>query len=276
MDALKEYILKKRPAGPLYMPYLTAGDPDFRATVDFACAMIDAGADLLELGIPFSDPTADGPVIQAAMVRAMENADFSLERVFQCASEIHQARPEVPIVFLSYMNPVFRGFAHEAGSGGSALERFLLRSRQSGVLGIVIPDLPADQPEAEEFQKTAARFGIAQIFMSAPNTSPARLAKLRERGKGFIYHVTSYGVTGERSELPPEIASQIASVREATGLPVFAGFGFSRPEQAASVRSAADGVIVGSLHHRLIEEQGRAAIDALSRSTASFVQALRG
>lgn len=273
MDKLKDYILKKRAQGPLYMPYLTAGDPDFASTVRFACGMIDAGADLIELGIPFSDPTADGPVIQAAMVRAMENADFSLERIFQCAREIHEARPDVPIVFLSYMNPVFRGFAHKSDR---PLEAFLAEAARAGIQGIVIPDLPADQPEAIEFFRVSERFQIAQIFMSAPNTSPARLSDLRKHGRGFIYHVTSYGVTGERSELPPEVKTQMKAVRESTGLPVFAGFGFSRPEQAEAVKAVADGVIVGSLHHRLIQEKGAGALEAISESTAAFVKALRG
>jgi tryptophan synthase alpha chain len=267
MTALEQYIREKRKSGPLYMPYLTVGDPDFDSTVRFACAMIEEGADLIELGIPFSDPTADGPVIEAAMVRAMARPDFSLERVFSVAAEIHRIHPEVALVYLSYMNPVFSGF-----SGG--VTEFVRRSAECGVRGIVIPDLPVDQPEAADFKKAGETFGVCQIFLSAPNTDPERLKALRSGG-GFIYHVTSYGVTGERKELPPEVSAQIERVRTATGLPVFAGFGFSTPAQAASVRHAADGVIVGSLHHRLIQEKGPAAIDDLRAVTRGFVQALR-
>lgn len=267
MNALTRYILEKRKAGPLYMPYLTAGDPDFDSTTAFACAMVEEGADLLEIGIPFSDPTADGPVIEAAMVRAMERSDFSLERIFKTAEEIHAKHPSVPIIWLSYMNPVFCGFA-----GG--LDEFLRRSASAGVRGIVIPDLPVEAPEAEEFARSGEKYGVCQIFMSAPNTSESRLKALGKAG-GFIYHVTSYGVTGERRELPPEIPAQIERVRSITGLPVFAGFGFSRPDQAAAVRSAADGVIVGSLHHRLIAEKGTGAGPDLRAATRGFVQALR-
>ncbi len=267
MTALEQYIREKRKKGPLFMPYLTVGDPDFDSTVRFACAMIEEGADILELGIPFSDPTADGPVIEAAMVRSMARPDFSLERIFAAAAEIHRAHPEVPIVWLSYMNPVFCGF-----SGG--VSEFVRRSAECGVRGIVIPDLPADQPEAAAFKAAGEKSGVCQIFLSAPNTAPARLRGLRGGG-GFIYHVTSYGVTGERKELPPEISAQIELVRQATGLPVFAGFGFSTPDQAAAVRDSADGVIVGSLHHRLIQEKGTAATDDLRASTRGFVQALR-
>lgn len=267
MTALETYIREKRKSGPLYMPYLTVGDPDFESTVRFGCAMIEEGADVLELGIPFSDPTADGPVIEAAMVRAMARPDFSLERVFAAAAEIHRTHPLVPLVWLSYMNPVFCGFP-----GG--VSEFLRRSAECGVRGVVIPDLPADQPEAEAFKASGEKYGVAQIFLSAPNTDPERLRALR-RGGGFIYHVTSYGVTGERKELPPEIKEQIERVRDVTGLPVFAGFGFSTPAQAASVRDSADGVIVGSLHHRLIQEKGTAALEDLRASTRAFVQALR-
>lgn len=264
---LKEFILEKRKRGPLYMPYLTVGDPDFDSTVKFASAMIEEGADILELGIPFSDPTADGPVIEAAMVRAMGRSDFSLERVFSAAMDIHRAHPEVPLVWLSYMNPVFAGFA-----GG--LKEFLQRSAAAGIRGIVIPDLPADQPEAGQFAEAGKSAGVAQIFMSAPNTDPARLRAL-QGGSGFLYHVTSYGVTGERRDLPPEVSAQIALARRESGLPVFAGFGFSRPEQAAAVRDAADGVIVGSLHHRIIQEKGAGSVDDLRSATRGFVQALR-
>lgn len=264
---LKEFILERRKHGPLYMPYLTVGDPDFDSTVQFASAMIQEGADILELGIPFSDPTADGPVIEAAMVRAMARADFSLERIFASAAAIHKAHPQVPLVWLSYMNPVFAGFA-----GG--VKEFLQRSAEAGIRGIVIPDLPKDQPEAAEFARAGESLGVAQIFMSAPNTDPARLRALRG-GSGFVYHVTSYGVTGERRDLPPEVAAQIERARKESGLPVFAGFGFSRPEQAAAVREAADGVIVGSLHHRIIQEKGTASAEDLRAATRGFVQALR-
>jgi len=258
------------------MPYLTMGDPSFSDTIVFAGAMIEAGADLIELGIPFSDPTADGPVIQAAMVRAMAQSDFSLDRIFETAAAIHKEHPSIPLVFLSYMNPVFRGFALESKNPLESLEMFLRKCRDSGVAGIVIPDLPLDQPEARMFAQVSEQFDICQIFMSAPNTGEDRLRNLKGRAHGFVYHVTSYGVTGERAELPPAVKGQIHLARNLTGLPIFAGFGFSRPEQAAAVRDSADGVIVGSLHHRIIQEKGSAATAELAASTRAFVAALKG
>ncbi len=270
---------------PAYMPYLTVGDPNFAATVDFAVRMIDAGADLMELGIPFSDPTADGPVIQAAMQRALRQPDFSIERVFEVARAIHEARPNIPLILLTYLNPVLTGFLVRRGANqatrnafdpASNLRRFLQECASSGVAGLVIPDLPHDQPEAQLLRRLGPDHGVHQILMVAPNTSERRFRGICRNASGFIYYVTSLGVTGERSGLPDDLAQNVERVRRESGLPVLAGFGISKPEQARTLRGILDGVIVGSLHHRLIEEQGTQAGDALAQATAAFVSALGG
>ena len=277
MFDLAEYIRNRQQTTgrPVYMPYLTVGDPNFDATVEFALAMVDAGADILELGIPFSDPTADGPVIQAAMVRALAHPDFSLDRIFEVTAKIHAARPDVPLVFLSYVNPVVRGFAREGIDESASLAMFLDKCRETGVRGLVLPDLPFDQPESTMLREMARARGVSQVLMAAPNTSPARFKAICKNASGFLYYVTSYGVTGERKSLPEDTQANIDRLRAKSGVPILAGFGISRPEQVVPLRSAVDGVIVGSLHHRIIEEQGAGATDRLREATSGFVDALR-
>lgn len=285
---LSDYIRSKSVDGAVYMPYLTVGDPSFAATEEFGVEMIDAGADLLELGAPFSDPTADGPVIQAAMVRAMANPGFSIERVLESIQRIHDARPETPLVILSYCNPVLNGFRRgdgrvRLGAGAThsdselqaALEEFLDRSARAGVRGLVLPDLPFDSPEGEFLREAALNRGIAPILMVAPNTGEDRLKRICAAAEGFIYYVTSLGVTGMRSELPPELKDRVRRVQDLSGLPVLAGFGFSTPEQAGEAARALDGVIVGSLNHRIIAEQGARAGAELARITREFKAAAR-
>ncbi|MCR9144507.1 MAG: tryptophan synthase subunit alpha [bacterium] len=286
---LNEYIESKKGGGSVYMPYLTMGDPSYEKTVEYALGMIDAGADLLEIGIPFSDPTADGPVIQEAMVRSLEATEFSMDKVFEAVSKIHAARPEVPIVFLSYMNPILNGFAESLEYGRAdltkpigqrltydapgAIEVFLKRCQTSGVRGLVVPDLPFDSPESQVLRERGAELGVDQILLVAPNTTPERLAGICSAARGFIYYVTSMGVTGMRAELPPDLRERIDLVKEKSGLPVFAGFGFSDPEQARSLSGSVDGIIVGSLNHRIIAEHGVASDGPLIEITRGFAEA---
>ncbi len=255
------------------MPYLTVGDPDRARTVEFAVAMIDAGADLIELGIPFSDPTADGPVIQAAMVRAMAEPGFSLQSVFATMEQIHQARPEMPLVVLTYANPVLSGLSTE-GAERSA-RAFLTQAHRCGVRGVVIPDLPFDSPEGVMLRSVSAESGIDSILMVAPNTSEERMRRICASARGFIYYVTSLGVTGLRRELPPELEQRVALVRKLAGVPVLAGFGFSQPEQGRALAGILDGIIVGSLNHRIISEHGAQAAAALAQITREFRAASR-
>lgn len=286
---LNEYIAKRAGAASVYMPYLTMGDPAYEKTVEYALGMIDAGADLLEIGIPFSDPTADGPVIQAAMVRSLETTEFSMQRVFESVQKIHTARPEIPIIFLSYMNPILNGMAENLEYGRadlskpvgqrlvydapSAIEVFLKGCQSAGVRGLVIPDLPFDSPESEFLRECGQSLGVDQILLVAPNTTRQRLEGICKAARGFIYYVTSMGVTGMRAELPADLRDRIELVKRTSGLPVFAGFGFSEPEQVRGLSGDVDGIIVGSLNHRIIAEHGENSGTQLAQITRGFAEA---
>lgn len=259
---------------PLYMPYLTLGDPDFASSVQIAGGMMRGGADIIELGIPFSDPTADGPVIQKAMVRSMARPDFSLEGVFEATARIHAIDPSVPLVYLTYLNPVLSGLAREPHAIGEGATSFFARAHGVGIRGLVIPDLPVDSIEANELRLLGKEVGIAIVGMVAPNTSEKRMAEICRHAGGFVYYVTSHGVTGERSSLPADLTERLAHVRRLAPVPVFAGFGISRPEQARMLVGHADGVIVGTAHHRIIEEDPAGAASLIEDLTRKFVQAL--
>ena len=288
--SLSAYIKERAGSSAVYMPYLTLGDPSYDESVQFALSMIDAGADLLELGIPFSDPTADGPVIQKAMVRSLEGEGFNMQKVFAAAKAIHAARPGVPLVFLTYMNPIMNGLDGSAGrvdfsqapadrldyDSAGAIRAFLAACQDAGIQGVVIPELPFDQPESVLLRELAPEYNVEQILMVAPNTGPDRLEAVCKAAGGFIYYVTSLGVTGMRSELPPELGERVRLVRETSGLPVLAGFGISRPEQVPPLREIVDGIIVGSLNHRIIEEAGAGAGEQLARLTGDFARACHG
>lgn len=263
------------------MPYLTVGDPDFRSSVEFGIALIDAGAHILELGIPFSDPTADGPIIQQAMKRALAHKDFSLKKIFWVAGEIHRARPDTPLVFLSYINPVLEGFHQNDGSGlidsvlKESIKFFLNECKECGIRGVVIPDLPFDTEESREFRKQAKKLDISQIMLVAPNTKAERLSSICQVASGFIYYVTSLGVTGIRSELPQDLQGRILKVKELSGVPVLAGFGISKTEHIDALKNVMDGVIVGSLNHKIINEHKKNAREVLIQTTTRFVDACK-
>ncbi|GIX40812.1 MAG: tryptophan synthase alpha chain [Leptospiraceae bacterium] len=237
----------------LYMPYFTLGDPDFESSLLIAKGMIDAGADILELGIPFSDPTADGPVIQKAMVRAMKHSDFSLEKIFETTQKIHSINPEIPLVYLTYFNPVYK---YKNQKNRFVGESFLLKCIEIGVKGLVIPDLPFDSYEFLEIYDNIKKhhLDISIIPMIAPNTDIKRMKYILSYGSGFVYYITSLGVTGLRDRLPENIKERAKLIRNYTNIPIFAGFGINKPEQAEELKSIFDGIIVGSLNHKIIEE----------------------
>jgi tryptophan synthase alpha chain len=257
------------------MPYLTLGDPDLNMSVEIAAAMLRGGADILELGIPFSDPTADGPVIQKAMVRAMSSDGFSMDAVFETAARIHALQPETPLVFLTYLNPVLSGAASSSGDERESAFHFFERSAASGIRGLVIPDLPCDSREAKLLARYGAMTGVEITGMIAPNTSPKRMKEIADSARGFIYYVTSHGVTGERQELPADLIGRLELVRKLSSMPVFAGFGISRPEQAAMLVGHVDGIIAGSVHHRIIEEDPQTAAAKIEQLTREFTASLR-
>ena len=269
------------------MPYLTLGDPSLEKSFEFALAMIDAGADLLELGIPFSDPIADGPTIQAAMDRALLAAP-SLKDIFALCRRVHKERPQIPLIFLSYFNPIINAFSFVQTEGGSEasgegylrlvsqnLTPFLQECQASGIRGLIIPDLPFDQPESEILRGLADQYGLSQILMAVPNASFKRLEQISKAAQGWIYYVSSLGVTGMRKSLDLDLSENIKELRKLVELPILAGFGFHQAEQVLEFKELLDGVTVGSLNQSIIAQKGVHAKEELAQVTRSFVQACR-
>lgn len=212
--------------------YITAGDPSLDALPDLLETLQSAGADLIEVGIPFSDPLADGPTIQAATQRALERGTTLpavLERVAGCQSRMH-----IPMIVFTYFNPVQR----------YGLTRFAHDARQAGFSGCLMTDLPPD--EADEWLQAAQAEDLSPIFLLAPTSTEARIDLVAQRGLGFVYCVSRTGVTGARHETPPDAKALVERVRPKTSLPIAVGFGISTPEQARQVCSFADGAVVGS------------------------------
>lgn len=227
-----------------FIGFLTAGDPSMEKTEEFILEIERAGADLVEIGIPFSDPIAEGVVIQDANIRALK-AGATTERVFEMVSRVRR-RAQIPLVFLTYLNPVFH----------YGYEKFFARCRDVGIDGIIIPDLPFE--EKGEVAPLAAACGVDVISMIAP-TSSQRIERIAGEAAGFLYVVSSMGVTGVRKEITTDLEGMLGAVRKATDLPAAVGFGISTPEQAAKIAAAADGVIVGSAIVKIIEKHGEAA-----------------
>ena len=232
-----------------FIAFLTAGDPDFETSVKNFKAVAEAGADLIEIGIPFSDPIAEGPVIQEADIRALE-AGMTTDKVFDLLKEVRKD-VDIPIVFMTYANPVFHYGA----------DRFFKNASEAGADGIIIPDCPFE--ERHEFDEVAAKYGMDFISMIAP-TSEDRIKEIASQAKGFIYVVSSLGVTGVRSEIKTDLESIVKLIKEATDTPAAIGFGISTPEQAAKMSKVADGVIVGSAMVRIVASEGVNAPEKLA------------
>ncbi|MBR6381750.1 MAG: tryptophan synthase subunit alpha, partial [Lachnospiraceae bacterium] len=247
--------------GKAFIPFITCGDPDPETTKKCVLEMVKAGADLIELGIPFSDPTAEGPVIQQANVRALSGG-MTTDRVFDLVREL-RAETDVPMVFMTYANVVF--------SYGA--ERFMKTCSETGMDGIILPDLPYE--EKEEFLPAAHAYGIDLISLIAP-TSQDRIARIAADAEGFLYIVSSLGVTGTRSEIKTDLASIVATVRANTDLPCAIGFGISTPEQAAKMAAVSDGAIVGSAIIKLLEQYGKEAPEHVGAYVRSMKDAVRG
>jgi tryptophan synthase alpha chain len=241
-----------------FIPFLTAGDPDVATTPSLAKAVIDAGADLLEIGFPYSDPIADGPVIQASYVRALAKK-IHLDDVFACARKIADAHPRTPLVGM-----VSFSIVHRRGP-----ERFVEQAQAAGFSGAIVPDLPHE--ESAGLASLCAARGFALVQLVTPTTSQARAKAIVAQSTGFVYVVSVAGITGERSELPPELIEQLRWLRTQTALPLCVGFGVSRPEHVTMLRGHADGVIVGSALVRRVEGGGDAAgrLAELSRALAA-------
>lgn len=238
-----------------FIAFLTAGDPDADSTVQFILEMERAGADLIEIGIPFSDPTAEGEVIQEANIRALRGG-MTTDGVFEIVKRVRECS-RVPLVFMTYLNPVFH----------YGYNRFFAKCEQYGVDGIIIPDLPYE--EREEVNVPAQEHHVTLISMIAP-TSRERIRTIAAQAQGFLYVVSSMGVTGVRSEIQTDLASMVDSIRQVTSVPCTVGFGISTPEQAAQMSAISDGCIVGSAIVKLIGRYGRDAGKALGEYVASM------
>ncbi len=232
--------------GKAFIPFITCGDPDLDTTKEIIRAMAANGADLIELGIPFSDPTAEGPVIQGANLRALKGG-VTTDKIFEMVKELRQdsCRPlTLPIVFMTYANVVF--------SYGA--EKFIRTCSQIGIDGLILPDLPFE--EKGEFDGICQKYNIDLVSLIAP-TSENRIAMIASKARGFIYIVSILGVTGVRNEIHTDIASLVKLIRENSSVPCAVGFGISTPEQAAKMAEISDGVIVGSAIVKLIAQYGK-------------------
>ncbi len=255
MSRIKDAFTDKK----AFIAFLTAGDPDYETSLANFRAVIEAGADLIEIGIPFSDPIAEGPVIQEADIRALSSG-MTTDRVFELAAELRRDY-DIPMVFMTYANPVYHYGA----------ETFFEKAAAAGVDGIIIPDCPFE--ERGEFSETAERHGIDLISMIAP-TSEDRIKTIASDAKGFIYVVSSLGVTGVRNEITTDLSSILALIKAATDTPAAIGFGISKPEQAERMSKLADGVIVGSAMVRIVAEHGKDAPKHLAEYVKSMKAAI--
>ena len=246
--------------GKAFIPFVTCGDPSLDVTEKIVYAMVEAGADLIELGIPFSDPTAEGPVIQGANLRALSGG-VTTDKVFDMVEKIRK-NTDVPMVFMTYANVVF--------SYGT--ERFCKRAQEVGMDGLILPDVPYE--EKEEFAEVADKYGLDLISLIAP-TSHERIATIAKDAEGFVYCVSSLGVTGTRSKITTDISKMVKSVKEAKDIPCAVGFGISTPEQAAEMAKYADGVIVGSAIVNKCAEYGENCISHIYDYVKSMKSVLK-
>jgi tryptophan synthase alpha chain len=225
-----------------FIPYLTAGDPDLRATGELLHALAAGGADLIELGVPFSDPIADGPVNQRAAVRALASGT-NLTGILRLVAR-ERSRLDRPVVLFTYFNPIL----------AYGVERFAEQASDSGIDGVLCVDLPPE--EAAEYRGALGERGIDTIFLLAPTSDRERVKRVVQASTGFVYYVSRTGVTGQRDELPPELLREAKRLRRKVALPLAVGFGISTPQQVGRVARVADGVVVGSALVRLVEENG--------------------
>lgn len=246
--------------GKAFIGFLTAGDPNLEATKEIIKKMAAAGCDLVEIGIPFSDPIAEGPVIQNANIRALKN-HVTTDDVFQMVNELKD-EVEIPMVFMTYLNVLFK----------YGYDKFLKKAKDCGISGVIIPDLPFE--EKEELQSVADKYDIEVVSLIAP-TSEDRIKTIAKNAKGFIYEVSSLGVTGVRSEIKTDLESITKAVKEATDIPVAIGFGINTPEQAKKYAAIADGVIVGSAIVKIIEEYGEDAPEKVYDYVKSIKDAIK-
>jgi tryptophan synthase alpha chain len=261
MSRIKKIFADSKARGEAALiPFITAGDPDLKTTLKIMRALERNGADCIELGIPFSDPTADGPTIQRSSERALKNGAISLPAIFRLVREF-RADSEVPVVLFGYFNPIFRfgakQFAHQAAAAGAD--------------GVLCVDLPPE--ESGELQRWTDAAGLDLIFLLAPTSGPERLQLVARKGRGFIYYVSVTGVTGARRSLEDGLRARVEQVRKASALPVGVGFGISTPKQAAWIAGFADAAVVGSaLVERIERTKGS---EAKAKQAGAFIGQLK-
>ena len=244
-------IAKAFEHGKAFIPFITCGYPDLETTEKIVYAMVDAGADLIELGIPFSDPTAEGPVIQEANIRALTGVDkVTTDKVFDLVRKLRQ-KVTIPMVFMTYANVVF--------------------SYGSGIDGLILPDIPYE--EKEEFDPICKQYGLDLVSLIAP-TSHERISMIAKEANGFVYCVSSLGVTGTRTEITTNVGEMVELVKKAKDIPCAIGFGISTPEQAKKMAAFADGVIVGSAIVKIIAKYGREAAQPVFEYVKSMKDAI--
>lgn len=246
--------------GKAFIPFITCGDPSLEITEQIVYAMEEAGADLIELGIPFSDPTAEGPVIQGANVRALSGG-VTTDKIFDMVVKIRK-NTQIPMVFMTYANVVF--------SYGA--DRFLKTASEIGMDGLILPDVPFE--EKAEFDTICKKYGIDLISLIAP-TSHERIARIAKEAEGFVYCVSSLGVTGMRSQITTDIGAMVQLVKKEKDIPCAVGFGISTPEQAAKMAAQADGAIVGSAIVKLCETYGADCVPYIKEYVKSMKDAVR-
>ena len=252
-------IRKAFEKGKAFIPFITCGDPDLETTGKIVREAVKNGADLIELGIPFSDPTAEGPVIQGANIRALAGG-ATTDKIFDFVRDLRRD-VTIPLVFMTYANVVF--------SYGA--EKFISACSEIGIDGIILPDLPFE--EKNEFQPICRKYGVDLISLIAP-TSRERIAMIAKEAGGFLYIVSSLGVTGTRSEITTDLASIVKVVRENTDIPCAIGFGISTPEQARKMAAVSDGAIVGSAIIKLIEKHGKSAVELVGEYVKKMKEAV--
>lgn len=246
--------------GKAFIGFVTAGDPDLNTSKEILLSMSKGGCDLIEVGIPFSDPIAEGPVIQDANIRALKN-NVTTDDVFALTKSVSQ-EVDTPMVFMTYLNVLFK----------YGYDKFLQKAKDSGICGVIIPDLPYE--EKDELQSVAKKYGIEVVSLVAP-TSEDRIKMIAADAEGFIYTVSSMGVTGVRSEIKTDLESITKAIKEVTNVPVAIGFGINTPEQAKKYSHIADGVIVGSAIVKLVAEHKTDAPKYVYEYVKSMKDAIR-
>ncbi len=253
----------KQQGGKALIPFITAGDPDLKTTQALALTMAAKGADLLELGIPFSDPLADGPTIQAASTRALKGG-VHLQEVLELAGKL-RLKTDIPLILMGYYNPILQ----------YGLDRTAKDAARLGVDGFIIPDLPLE--EAGPWRRAALATGLAPIFLAAPTSGAVRIKAMGRLTRGFLYYVSVTGITGARTQLPPDLVAALKEVRSLVNCPLAVGFGISTPEQVKWLAPYVDGIVVGSaIVQRVARLKGRELLLEVGDFIAHLKEPLRG